>query len=258
MLIAQLSDTHLQSGPLAAEPARLFHRALGAVLALDRRPDCVVITGDVANDGTAEQYAVMRELVGQFPLPVHLLPGNHDDPEVMVAAFGNTAYLGDGECAHYVLEYPDTTIVALDTNVAGSNNGRLAPEQLAWLDRALSATDKPTVIGLHHPPIPVGMPFLDAMSLDNPADLAAVLGRHPHVVLLMAGHVHRTIFGSLGGIPVTVAPSTYRQAALDLVTTPSSGYRHESPGLLIHLVEGGRTVTHYVPTDVTGSRVGYF
>lgn len=258
MLIAQLSDTHIQTGPLAGEPARLLHRALGRILTLDRTPDCVVITGDVANDGTEEQYAAFREIVGRFPLPLHLLPGNHDDPKVMAAVFGRTGYLAAGDATHYVVDYPDVAFIALDSNIPGSNNGRIGTEQLAWLDHTLAGTEKPVVIGLHHPPVPVGLPFLDAMSLDNPDDLAAVLRKHSQIVLLMAGHVHRTIFATLGGVPVTVAPSTYRQAALDLVTTPPSGYLHETPGLLVHLIENGRAVSHYVPTDVPGAELGYF
>src|SRR5579875_680630 len=113
MLIAQLSDLHLQNGSLGAEPARLFYRALGRVLSLDRRPDCVVITGDVANGGADDEYALLREIVGRFPLPIHLLPGNHDDPKVMVSSFGGSSYLGDGYAAHYRVDYPDATVIAL-------------------------------------------------------------------------------------------------------------------------------------------------
>jgi len=258
MLIAQLSDTHLQTGPLAAEPARLLHRALGSVLSLDLRPDCVVITGDIANDGRDEEYTALVQILERFPLPVHLLPGNHDEPATMIARFGGSGYLGGGAAAHYFLDYPGTRLIALDTHVPGQPGGHLGAEQLAWLDRTLRGSTGPAVIALHHPPIPVGLPFLDGMSLNNPADLAAVTARHPQVALILAGHAHRVVFGQFDVVPVAVAPSTYRQAALDLRAGPPTGYRHESTGFLLHRIERAGVVTHYVPTGSDGGTVGYF
>jgi 3',5'-cyclic-AMP phosphodiesterase len=75
MLVAHLSDPHLRTGPLAAEPAAGLHRALQRVLALDPRPDCVIVTGDLCEFGHPGAYADLEVLLRRFPLPVHLTTG---------------------------------------------------------------------------------------------------------------------------------------------------------------------------------------
>ena len=85
--IAQLSDSHITTGPLGGGPAAGLQLALARVLALDPRPDCVVVTGDLTDHGRPDEYAALREIIGDFPLPLHLTTGNHDDRDAMVAAF---------------------------------------------------------------------------------------------------------------------------------------------------------------------------
>ena len=152
-----------------------------------------------------------------LPVPVHLLPGNHDDPAALAASFGDTTYLGNGVSPNYAVEYPQATLVLANSWVQGSPAGCLGPAQLAWIDRTLGARpDVPAFVCLHHPPVPVGIPFLDGMILDDAAALAEVIRKHPHVVRVLAGHVHRDASALFAGTLMATAPSTFRQAALRL------------------------------------------
>ena len=173
MRIAHLSDLHLTRGPLAAQPAAALADALARLLTVEPRPDCVVITGDLADTGHPDEYATLRAILRRCPVPVHLLPGNHDDPAAMIARFGDTPYLGNGVSPSYAVEYPQATLVIANSWVQGSPAGCLGPAQLAWIDRTLAARpDVPAFVCLHHPPVPVGIPFLDGMILDDAAGLA--------------------------------------------------------------------------------------
>jgi 3',5'-cyclic-AMP phosphodiesterase len=247
MRIAHLSDPHLMRGPLAARPAANLADALGRALAIEPRPDCVVITGDLADTGHPDEYAALRTILRPCPVPVHLAAGNHDDPAALIARFGDTPYLGYGVSPSYVVEYPRATIVIASSWRHGSPAGYLGPDQLAWIDRTLGARPRvPAFVCLHHPPLPVGIPFLDGMILTDAAALAEVIARHPHVARVLAGHVHRGVSALFAGTLMTAAPSTYRQSALRLHDAEPPGYVADSAGFLLHVLDGTDCVTHSV------------
>ncbi len=73
-----------------------------------------------------------------------------------------------------------------------------------------------------------------------------MIGRHPQVRRLVAGHVHRTIASDLGGRAVLAVPSTYVQAKLDL-GSDEIALADEPPGFAVHLLVDGELVSHVQP-----------
>jgi 3',5'-cyclic-AMP phosphodiesterase len=258
MLIAHLSDTHFRAGPLGALPVAGLNLALGRLLALEPRPDCVVITGDLADTGDPQEYADLHAVLDRCPVPVHLTTGNHDDPAALLGEFAGTRYLGDGTATRYVAEYATATIIAADSHIPGGAGGRLGPDQLGWIDAALAARpDVPAFLALHHPPVRVGVPFMDGIRLEDGPRLGAVLARHRNVARVLAGHVHRTVSAIFAGTLVTVAPSTYRQINLRLRDDDPPGYLHEPTGFLLHLLDDGDCVTHSMPASHAGAPLAF-
>src|SRR5690606_25677758 len=68
-------------------------RAIGR---LEQAPDAVVMTGDLADGGHDEAYALLRELLAPLSMPVYLLVGNHDAREPLLRAFPDHARLASG------------------------------------------------------------------------------------------------------------------------------------------------------------------
>jgi 3',5'-cyclic AMP phosphodiesterase CpdA len=140
-------------------------------------------------------------------------------------------------------------LVLLDDSVRDSPNGCVGPDQLAWLDRTLAATSAPTILAVHHPPFATGVRHMDSMGLDDADALGDVIERHPHVVRVITGHLHRNITVGWRGTVVTTTPSTAHAVALDLADGAAPRWRREPPAVHLHvwLPDEQLLVTHTSP-----------
>ena len=80
--IAQISDLHIKPpGSLAygrVDTAKALERCVVALNEFNPAPDFVVISGDLADTPTAEEYQYLKRMLGQLKLPFAGIPGNHD------------------------------------------------------------------------------------------------------------------------------------------------------------------------------------
>ncbi len=252
-LLAQLSDLHIREpGRLAygrLDTAPYLRAAVDALLALPQRPDAVVLTGDLVDFGRPAEYAHLVQLLEPLTMPLHPMPGNHDDRAHLRRAFAGHSQLDDGEFIQYSVGVGrgGLQLVALDTVDAGVSSGRLCSRRLAWLDDCLRRlAGAPVIVAMHHPPFQTLIGHMDRIGLLQGADaLAEILAAHANVERVICGHLHRTIYARLGGTVVSTAPSPAHQVCLDLSPDAASAWTLEPPGLHLHAWPGaGPLVTH--------------
>jgi 3',5'-cyclic AMP phosphodiesterase CpdA len=240
VLIAQITDTHIKEGGRTAydgkvDTARALRSCIAHLNGLDPKPDVVLLTGDLVDQGRKQEYAALARLLAPLSIPLYVIPGNHDERGALRDAFADEDYLPAGEFLHYAVDRFPVRLVGLDTTVPGAPHGEMCAARLAWLDETLRRVpERPTIVFMHHPPFLTGIGHMDVQNCRGGDALAAVLHRHPQVVRLLCGHVHRSIQAVWHGIGASIAPSHSHAVALDLRTGGPSAFTLEPPACHLH------------------------
>ncbi len=254
MLIAHLSDPHLRPrGELyqgLVDSNAMFAAAVGHLNALDPAPDVVLLSGDLVDHGTAEEYAFAREALAAIRPPLLAIPGNHDERAAFRAAFADHAHLPPSGPLHFAVnDLGPVRIIGLDVTVPGHHHGEMDEVACDWLETTLAqAPGRPTLVMMHQPPFESGIGYIDAYNCRGGARLAAILARHRQVERLVCGHIHRFMQLRFGGTLLVTAPSTTTAIALRLAAGARPASYVEPPALLLHdWREGTGLITHHVP-----------
>lgn len=229
MQLLQLTDPHLFADPAGTSHGVLsdesFRRTLYEALAAKTPPDAILVTGDISDDRSEAAYRRFRATLQTVGVPVYCLPGNHDDPATMAHVLA-----GDGFQCGGRARLGSWGLVMIDSHVPGAAHGLISPDAFSRLDGDLHALrDQPILLAVHHPPLPMGSPWLDAIGLRNATELLARLERFPNVRIVVSGHVHQASDTRRGALRLLTTPSTCAQFAphtLDFaIDSRPPGYR---------------------------------
>ena len=218
------------------DTAGALQRCLDTLLAAPRRPDAVVATGDLVDFGSEEEYRFLHGLLAALPMPVYLLPGNHDSRAMLRRCSPTTPTCSPAAPATSRCTTPGRRSAApggLRLHRAGPRRRPRRGGRLRWLDATLAAAPAtPTLLMLHHPPFHTGIGHMDTQGLEGAADLEAVVCRHPRWSACCAATCY--IVRRFGGTLAMTAPGPAHQVALDLDPRPRAP--HGAAGLPAALV----------------------
>lgn len=207
--VLQLTDPHLFADRARALRDRVSFETLES--AVDHygdsgwAADVVYLTGDLVQDDSRDAYRNLREIVDKIGLPVFLVPGNHDVPELLAEELDGWTRCGTLEAAGW-------QIIGIDSQEPGKASGRIGRAELERLESLLESGNGPAAVFLHHPPVDLGSEWLDGVGLEDREDLLDLVHRYPRVKLLVFGHVHQAYDNGGGaGLHIVGTPSTCRQ-----------------------------------------------
>lgn len=248
--IGHFSDTHFGWRSSSAVRTR---RVLDHLAAMEPPLDVLLLSGDVADHGTPEEYAEAGRVLADWagPAPLLMLPGNHDVRSAYAAWQGIS---DDGRPLHRAVDVSGVLFCLLDSMVPAPpgqriDHGELDEESLAWLDEQLA--DRPqgqrAVVCLHHPPVDIHQSQMDPIRLRDPdaGAFAEVLARHPGVLAVLCGHIHSACATTVGSVPVLAGGGVASTVTLDEEELPFITATLP-PTFAVHLIgDDDRVVTHW-------------
>jgi|AP12_2_1047962.scaffolds.fasta_scaffold11680_2 3',5'-cyclic-AMP phosphodiesterase len=213
--ILQITDLHIHDDPAVRTRDRdtlaTLASVLRAIVANDHDPDLILATGDLTDTAKPAAYRRLKPLLAGLPVPVYVIPGNHDLVPQMCE------HLVGGPIRHAASATAGAwSLVFLDSTVPHEVHGHLDAARLDALDREIERAETPHVmVVMHHQPAPIGSP-LDDCGLMNADDLYGVLDRHDKVKALLWGHIHHEHDSERRGVRRLGTPSTCFQFSTDM------------------------------------------
>ena len=198
MKIVQLSDIHVGS----QFREEIFEKVIDEVNAL--KPDTVVITGDLTNEGLVSEYEKCKDLVSKLNVDkVIAISGNHD--------YRNTGYLVFKKYFPFqtINELSnDVVLVTLGTARPDRNEGEVGYRQTLWLERTMKKyEDKTTILAMHHHLIGIPDTGSERVTILDAGDVLRTI-LDAKVDLVLCGHKHRPWIWRFNNLSIVNAGTT--------------------------------------------------
>jgi len=235
--IAAINDLHIKDVPSVSIVKRAVEQ-----INRDRRIRCVVVLGDIATDGKAEELRLAHGVLGGLQCPWHALSGNHDITPRSADGYANyREYFGP---THWRQEFEEWVFLGFDSCEGIKSDVYVAASELQWLRAEAENIDarRPIALCCHHPLNPNTRKY----RIRNADEVLGIFSRR-HLRLCLAGHWHGNQVEEQSGILFcTTACCASTRGNFD--QTSARGYR------LIH-IDGHAFSTEFaeVPLDPISS-----
>lgn len=213
-----LSDTHIGANSSFSchgiNTYDKFCRLIEYINSLAIPIDFVVHTGDLVGESSQPAYIRALRLLKDLRYPCYCIAGNYDDfreIQKLLPATPGTRYFGlQGS---NVVEFSGYNLIFLNTSCYPVAKGKVAADDLDYLEQFLSSAKNPSLIFNHFPALPVDCPWIERdMLLENGRVFHDLLRNYQDTVkAVFHGHIHKGITHFQDGILYSSVPSTFCQ-----------------------------------------------
>ncbi len=213
---AWLSDTHVGS-TTGEQDLRAAVRDINTMTGLA----FVVLSGDVTEYGSREQFRLAKEILDGLKIPLHIEPGNHD---TKWSESGATDFARVWPADRFVFDAGGYTFIGMHQGpLMKMGDGHWAPQDVRWLEETLKKLppNQPIIFVTHYP--------LD----DGIANWYVVLDllKKYNTQAILCGHGHANGKFNFEGVPGTMGRSNLR------VNAPVGGFN------IVEIADGTMTVS---------------
>ncbi|MEO1943656.1 MAG: metallophosphoesterase [Candidatus Thioglobus sp.] len=202
--LIQISDCHIDDTPIVMGINTQQNLSLIIDDILGREIDGLLITGDLAHNGTLGSYRFISKQLIKLDADIVVLPGNHDDTDNLITEFENNLVRE--------LRFGDWGVVSAYSKQNNQISGLLSDEELQIIDDTLRLSKaKYNIVIIHHPPVPMCSEWDDSLSLQNMDDFMEVVDRNKNIKAILWGHAHQSSEFEHNNIKLISCPSTALQ-----------------------------------------------
>ncbi len=205
--LAVIADPHLGGIEGEPTPSRRLARILEVIATREPRFDLAVVVGDLTQDGTAQMQELFLSIARTFPLPMLLIPGNHDFNdgninEYLVRVLPHLDHVN--RLGPYVLVGVNSGPQLRDQGGARFTGGvsyGLEAAQIHWIADQVAPEDQVEIVYVHHSPYAVFLSVIGSHR-EQLLEICEAGG----VGLILAGHTHMNEVYDKAGIAQGLNP----------------------------------------------------
>lgn len=182
--VVQITDCHLLGdADEIYQGIRPYHYLQRVLDGLRPEAPLLILTGDLTEDHSPASYQLLHQLLADWPAPVFLLPGNHDERAALVMLSQQAPFRPERR-----LQLVGWQLWLLDTK-GETPAGSFPVSRLAELQLWLSASTEQIFWFCHHHLLPIGS-FIDRFDQQDKTGLLTLLRTEPRLRGLAHGHCH--------------------------------------------------------------------
>ena len=207
--LVHITDMHLSKSKESlykeVNPFDSYNEVLTNIKKSNWKPDALIVTGDISNDGSIESYNNAFNEFISLKIPVLCIPGNHDCKENLITCLSENI-------SSRLQIISDWVFIGLDTSLKENPSGFLNSNELSTLKTHIEKhCKKNIIICLHHQPVLINSKWIDDIGLENKEEFFEMIEKYKNIKGIFFGHIHQEFNSNINNISIYGTPSTCKQ-----------------------------------------------